>query len=463
VQQLPWSAGPTDSRGSLQTWVRWTGRTSVGVVTLARVSELPPLTPLAYHRSVLAYVRRTDEQAWRSLTPSDGLAGASDPALAEALLRNTYRLDPAAHPALHEAGRRACTALGLSGPVEFFQAQGGSAPNASLLHQPGRMVILFEGPLLDLLDEDELTAICGHELAHRLLWTIDSGAYFGVDRLLDAAAADARTPPQYLETARRWVMAGELFADRGALVACGDLTTSVRALLKVQTGLSGADPDAYLRQAAELDLSTGSRGTSHPEGVARAWALRGWLSGDDVELLLTGPLDVDAPDLPDAGTLRELAGHLACHVAAEHELSTEVVAAHAAGFFDPPPARLPPPSGPFPRFDEPLAVRPVDGAPLPRPRALTNATKKFLCYLLLDLATADPETGDAGLAASLRIARRAGLTAYDDLAGDELGWSDKRRAQLVAAATADGAGDGAGDGSGDGAGDRAGDGAGDGG
>ena len=55
-------------------------------------------------------------------------------------------------------------------------------------------------------------------------------------------------------------------------------------------------------------------------------------------------------------------------------------------------------------------------------------------YLLLDLATADPDTGDAGLVASMAIARRAGLTSYDGLADDELGWSDQRRAKLAQAA-----------------------------
>jgi hypothetical protein len=228
-------------------------------------------------------------------------------------------------------------------------------------------------------------------------------------------------------------MACELYADRGALVACGDLSTTVRALLKLQTGLSGVDPEAYLRQASELDLSTGSRGTSHPEGVARAWALRGWLAEEDVEVLVTGPLDVDAPDLLDAVLLRELSADLAAHAAAEPGLRTDAVAAHASGFSDPP-GPVVVPAGPLPRFDEPLAMRPVDGAPPPRPRALTAASKQYLCYLLLDLATADPETGDAGLIASMGLARRVRLTPYDDLADDELGWSDSRRAKLAAAA-----------------------------
>jgi hypothetical protein len=321
--------------------------------------------------------------------------------------------------------------LQVDAELEFFQVHG--AANAAYVHQSGTAILLFEGELLEKLDQDELTAVIGHELAHRLLWEAEDGAYLAVDRLLDAAAGDARTPQQYLETHRRWGLATELYADRGALTACGDLRTTLRALLKLQTGLSTADPDAYLRQADEVDLSTGSRGTTHPEGVARAWALKNWLAGEDMESLITGPVDIDAPDLLDAVLLRDLSREFAATIAHTEGLRTDTVATFAAGFSDPP-GPLGVPSSNVLRFDEPLAVRPVDGAPLPRPRQLAEATKRYLCYLLLDLATADPDTGDAGLVASMVIARRVGLTTYDDLADDELGWSDKRRAQLAKAA-----------------------------
>ncbi|HZX05491.1 M48 family metalloprotease, partial [Kribbella sp.] len=317
------------------------------------------LSALGYHRSVLAVVRRVDERAWTALR------GGPEESLDDVLLRNAYRLEADVHPDVFRAGERAARALELDEGVDYYQVSG--EPNASYLHQAGKPVILFQGALLERLDEDELTAVIGHELAHRLLWQADDGAYLAVDRLLDAAAGDARTPAQYLETHRRWSLATELFADRGALTACGDLRTAVRALLKLETGLSTADPDAYLRQADSLDLRSGSRGTSHPEAVGRAWALKNWLAGEDVEALVTGPLDVDAPDLLDAVLLRDLSRDFAAVIAQTEGLRTDAIATAAAGFTEP--------EGPLGvpvgmRFDEPVAVRPVDGAPVPRPRPL---------------------------------------------------------------------------------------------
>ncbi|WP_371405679.1 M48 family metalloprotease [Kribbella sp. NBC_00662] len=377
------------------------------------------LSVLGYHRAVLAFVRRVDERAWTALH------GGPEGDVGDVLLRNAYRLEEDAHPVVHRAGRRAAEALGVAEEVEYFQVSG--EPNAAYIHQ-AKPVILFQGPLLDRLDEDELTAVIGHELAHRLLWEAEDGGYLAVDRLLDAAAGDARTPSQYLETHRRWSLATELFADRGALTACGDLQTTIRALLKLETGLSTADPAAYLRQAESLDLRSGSRGTTHPEAVGRAWALKNWVDGEYVEEFVTGPLDVDAPDLLDAALLRELSRDFAGLIAQTEGLRTDAVATAAAGFVDAPAE----PGGTV-RFDEPLTVRPVDGAPMPRPRPLAAATTRYLCYLLLDLATADPDAGDAGLIGSLALARRSGLPGYVDVADDELGWSDKQRARFVQA------------------------------
>jgi hypothetical protein len=152
--------------------------------------------------------------------------------------------------------------------------------------------------------------------------------------------------------------------------------------------------------------------------------------------VLTGPLDVDAPDLIDARVLRQLAGLLASHAVADPALKSDAVRAHAEGFFDPPTkAGIPVVAGRFPRVDEVWTPAPVDGEPTPSARAIADSTRSFLSYLLLDLATVDPDTGDAGFVAMIALARRCGMgKTFEDLADDELGWSDSRRAKLAAAA-----------------------------
>lgn len=106
-----------------------------------------------------------------------------------------------------------------------------------------------------------------------MLWTAEGGWHLAVSRLLDAAETDARTAAEYLETPRRPGLATELFADCGALVACGSLAT-LRSLLKLTIGLAEVGPDEYVRQAAEVDLSRPSSGTSHPETVLRSGGVR---------------------------------------------------------------------------------------------------------------------------------------------------------------------------------------------
>ena len=88
---------------------------------------------------------------------------------------------------------------------------------------PDKAVLVLTGGTLNLLDADELCAVAGHELAHHVLWTAEGGRYLAAARLLDAAESDARTPSEYLETARRFRLATELYADRGAVLACGSL------------------------------------------------------------------------------------------------------------------------------------------------------------------------------------------------------------------------------------------------
>jgi hypothetical protein len=324
------------------------------------------------------------------------------------LLRSAYRLDAAAHPQVGEAAGRAAAALGVEAPVTVYQLEGGGGPNATLLHAPDEAVVALSGTLLTLLTTPELTAILGHELAHHVLWTGDGGRLLVADRLLEALALDARTPPAYLETARRWALATELAADRGSLLACGDLRVAVAALLKTATGLPDVDPDGFLAQAAQVDPSAGvGAGRSHPETVLRAWAQQSWSTspGDADEALgplLGGGLDVEALDLLDRARLEALTRRVVEAMLAPPGLRTAAVLAHARQFFP----DLVPAAGAVDTFTVPARAG--------------EATRRYLGYVLLDLATVDPDLEDAGLLAALTLAARTGLgSAVADAAATE--------------------------------------------
>src|SRR4029434_8591240 len=115
----------------------------------------------------------------------------------------------------------------------------------------GEAHIVFTGPILSTLKGAELDALIAHELAHYRLWDMDDGDYLVADRLLMAAANDPRAASSHVQTARRFRLYAEVFADRGSLAGCGQLEAAVAALVKTETGLPEVSAKSYLRQADE--------------------------------------------------------------------------------------------------------------------------------------------------------------------------------------------------------------------
>ncbi len=429
----------------------------------------PPagLRPLAYHLAIADRLASLEPALWRGFGEiasrlGDATAPATPPAatgdpppstatepieastadatrtdeLQEALLRSAYRLDPASHPAVHAAATRAAAALGVTVPVAIYQFEGSDGANAELIFRPGEAIVAFSGNTLGLLHGDELTAAFGHELAHHRLWSGDDGRILTADRLLGGLTMDARTPPVYYETARRYDLATELYADRGARLACGDLGASIRSLVKVATGLAEVDDVAYLAQAEAANPRAGSRGLSHPETILRAWVLARWDPDRDgaedgaaaaaVATLLQPALDLDHLDLIDADRLAAVTRTLVMEsLAAGAWLRTEPVVGHARQFFPTDHAA----SASALRFPDGLTVTPI-------PAEASTETRRYLAYVLLDLATVDPEYDDAILVELLAVARLAGIgPAFEDLIRKELGLGERAFGKLSTRAT----------------------------
>ena len=394
------------------------------------------LLPLAYHMDIAARLEALEPGGWSvfaraavepasvpSLAAEGEEVGAGDD-LEQQLLRHAYRMEPEAHPRVYEAARRASEALALTVPITIYQLEGADQANAALAYRPGEAVVALSGNLLALLTDDELVACLGHELAHHRLWSESSSRLLVADRFLGALSLDAATPPYYLETGRRYDLATELYADRGSLLACGSLQVTVASLVKVATGLAEVDAAAYLRQARDAHPERGAAGQTHPETVLRAWALERWADGDGevaAATLLAPGLDIERLDLLDRERLETLTRQLVSDALSPGWMRTDAVIGHAGQFL----VDLSPSSAQrswLGRAKGRPADAPATSVGVLVPEAASKETRRFLAYVLLDLATVDPDLADEALVECLAIARVAGIeAAFEDVAKKELG------------------------------------------
>lgn len=369
------------------------------------------LAPLPYQRRVVAYLREHEPELWRWGSSAE-VHGEQAQAARIQLLKQTYRLESAAHPEVASCCSRVAQRLGIEAPVTLYQSSAGTETNAMLCYLPGEAHVIFMGPLLSLLQGAQLEAVLAHELAHFRLFEMENGAFLVADRLLAAAVSDPRCCPSHSETARRYRLYMEVYADRGALVGSQDLDAAVSALVKTQTGLQQVSAASYLRQADEIFSSaeqTRSEGLDHPETFIRARALHLWAQGDaQLEVWLPAMIEgrprVDALDLTGQVQFAQLTRRLLAQLLRPAWVQTPITLAYARQYFD--------------DFAPATAVDPALPDEL---RSDDRATNEYLCYLLLDLAAADPELEDLPLAAVLTWSEQLGIAQpFEKLLATEL-------------------------------------------
>lgn len=372
------------------------------------------LEPLAYHRDLAAYLETAEPAIWewaRSAEVQERQAAE----MREAMLRNTYRMEAESHPEVHAACRAAMETLGIEAAVTLYQAADG-AMNASLCFIPGEIHMVFFGPILERLSGEELSALLGHELSHYRLWTVDEGVHYSASRILDQSLSYDNAAPSHRETARLLSLYTELYADRGGALVCDAVGPAIAVLVKTMTGMSNVDPEAYLRQAEELDSSvTRSEGMSHPEVFLRARALKKWWAGEAdaeewIDEKLRGKLSLQSLDLLRQRDLTALTRAFLSSFVASLPLASEAVSAQARTYF-------PDLSGQEERID-PARIA---------PERIDDSTREYFVALMLDCAMADADARDEILAAAAMVARDMG-------AGDQLAAALKRDLKWTRAA-----------------------------
>jgi len=261
------------------------------------------------------------------------------------------------------------------------------------------------------LSPEELKSVIGHELAHYHLWDRDNGEFHIVDRLIHAVANDVRAAASHEQTARKYQLYTEIFADRGSLHVTGDVNPVVASLVKIETGLSQVSAGSYLKQAQDIfaNGNVATEGVSHPEAFIRARSLSLWQelgenAAAQISAMIEGANAIEDLDVIAQKRLMAATRRLLEYLLRPKWFQTPATLGHAKLFFD--------------------DFTPANGTGTALPQELNVGDPKlreYLCYVLLDFAKADPELEDMPLAATLELSRQLELDAqFEKFAAKEL-------------------------------------------
>ncbi|MDR2901608.1 MAG: M48 family metallopeptidase [Lactobacillales bacterium] len=211
------------------------------------------------------------------------------------LLGSNIRVSDKQMPSLYKILRKTCDALEMEEPMLYVS----SVPELNAYTAcPDKPIICMYGSLLDMMDENELAFVIGHELAHIKSHhiTYQSLGAILAENLLETAlsmipglstvAGPAIMAINYAYY--EWYRAAELTCDRGGLLACQDFKASCSALMKLAGGnmrfAKELNLDEFIAQSktfqeagsdnmGKLQKIILSNGRSHPWAVSRVHEL----------------------------------------------------------------------------------------------------------------------------------------------------------------------------------------------
>ncbi|WP_018570794.1 M48 family metallopeptidase [Streptomyces sp. PsTaAH-124] len=296
-----------------------------------RRARFPGISSRAYEHPA----DRSALVALRKLSGFDTVFKALSGLLPERSLRllflsDSVRVSDEQFAHLHDMLRDACYILDLDKVPPMYVNQD-PQPNAMCIGLDEPIIVVTTG-LVELLDEEEMRAVVGHEVGHALS---GHAVYRTILLFLTSLAVRVAWIPlgniaimAIVTALREWFRKSELSADRAGLLVGQDLRASMRGLMKIAGGnhLHEMNVDAFLRQAEEYESAGDLRDSvlkilnvlprTHPFTTVRAAELKTWAESRDYQRIVDGhyPRREEDKDTSVTDSFRESAAHYAGQV-----------------------------------------------------------------------------------------------------------------------------------------------------
>ena len=217
-------------------------------------------------------------------------------------LGSAVRVDERQFAGMHAMFVEACHILDIETPPELYVTQEPRV-NAWTLGLDHPFVVVSTG-MLDLMDDDELRVVLGHELGHALSGhALYSSVLFSLMRLSGVGSFIPLGPlgiRAIIVALKEWYRKAELSCDRAGLLVSQDPAAVTRVHMKMAGGarLSDMNLQAFLEQAEEYESTGDARegvirilnlmNATHPFAVLRALEIKRWVESGDYERILAG-------------------------------------------------------------------------------------------------------------------------------------------------------------------------------
>ncbi|GGW90756.1 M48 family metallopeptidase [Streptomyces noursei] len=242
-------------------------------------------------------------------------------------LSDSVRVSDQQFAHLHAMLRDACYILDLEKVPPMYVNQD-PQPNAMCIGLDEPIIVVTTG-LVELLDEEEMRAVIGHEVGHALS---GHAVYRTILLFLTNLATKVAWIPlgnvavmAIVTALREWFRKSELSADRAGLLVGQDLQASMRGLMKLAGGnhLHEMNVDAFLKQAEDYESGGDLRDSvlkilnvlprSHPFTTVRAAELKKWAESRDYQRIMDGhyPRREEDKDASVSDSFRDSAAHYA--------------------------------------------------------------------------------------------------------------------------------------------------------